>query len=44
MYSITTEKLDNQTYNDLQMSHATTIYVVFKKLLERQLRKESFCN
>ena len=39
-----TEKLDNQTHNDLQMSQVTAIYVVFKKLLESQLQKESFCN
>ena len=42
MHSITRIKLNNQTHNDLQISHVTAIYAVFKKLLERQLQKESF--
>ena len=31
--------LDNQTHNDLQMSHAITIYLVFKKLSGKKQKK-----
>ena len=33
------KKLDNQTRNDLQMSHVTDIYLVFKKLSGKKQKK-----
>ena len=40
MHPMRSKKLDNQTHNDLHMSHVNVIFLIFKKLSEKSLRAD----